>query len=61
MDCETDNISMLVKNIAKNLKVLKRIPPTANWENKVKLSTHEIKWISKETGIEEYKIYMKYG
>ena len=55
------DISQMAKYIARDLKTLGYVPPTANHNNKVRLTSEEIKFIAEESGIEAYKIYMKFG
>lgn len=58
---KNEGISQMAKYIARDLKTLGYVPPTANHGNKVRLTTEEIKFIAEESGIEAYKIYMKFG
>jgi len=51
----------LLKFIIRDIKKLGKIIPSANFDNKIRLSTQEIEQIAKETGIEAFKIYMKFG
>ena len=51
----------LLKYIIRDIKKLGKIIPSANFDNKIRLSTQEIKQVSKETEIEAFKIYMRWG
>ena len=51
----------IITGLIKSLRTLGYIPRTANAGSLLRLTTEEVKHISKETGIEEFKIWRYYG
>ena len=51
----------IIRGIIKALKSLGKVPAYLNHAPDIRLTGEEVKRIAEETGLEAYKIYMKYG